>query len=225
MKDLSKIKTAFSLIGLFAILVLIKSIEKIIPSSNIGSDSVGIALADHSGGGDGGGGGSDGCGGGGGGGGGGDGGSCCLGRGTKISMADGPSKDIENVRVGDMVLAWDVVVRKTVPAKVEEIWSGSKDGIFRINGGIKVTGEHPFWLSNKNGWGVIDLDLASANKNYSFKLFNIEVGDNLLGLDGREVVVSDIKPSEIAEEIVYNLSKIESHRNFFAAGVLVHNKR
>lgn len=79
---------------------------------------------------------------------------CAL-RGTKIRMADGTDKPIEEIDVGDSVLSFNVETRKQEPDAVAAFMARSVESILEIEleDGTKIslTGEHPVFVEGK-GW-------------------------------------------------------------------------
>ncbi len=128
-------------------------------------------------------------------------------KGTEVAMADGSKKAIDQIKVGDSVLSYDTAHNKFVVSKVADVYSykGEKDPYYYIiNDKIRATGEHPFFVNGK--W---------------IKADNLRVGMKLF--DGiSEIPITSIKRVN-KEERVYDLI-VGKHHNFFADGVLVHNK-
>jgi RHS repeat-associated protein len=150
----------------------------------------------------------------------------CFPPGTKILMADGTTKDIESIQVGDTVLSQEPVEPGAPSARivtqVHTNWTqrlihvfvtasdnGSTLDAERDEGEILATGEHPFWTENR-GW-VAAKDLSRD--------------DQLRNADGtRPVVVSAISIPTVCT--TFNLSVEGPHTFFVLAGkipVLVHN--
>ena len=146
-----------------------------------------------------------------------------LAEGTLVSMADGSFKPIEEVKMGDKVLSWDFNLKKAVPALVKSTWSDYEGNIYLIKtekNEIKATFVHPFW-TKEVGWASIDPD--ETFKNYGLKLEKLKVGYHLMDTNGKWIRINSIleKPGK---EKTYNLNGIEGYHNYFAGGVLVHNK-
>ncbi len=84
--------------------------------------------------------------------------------GTPVLMADGSHKPIEDVRVGDEVLATDPTTEETVAKKVTALINGSGtkhlvEITIRAEGtdkaepqSIVATAQHPFWAASQNKW-------------------------------------------------------------------------
>lgn len=142
----------------------------------------------------------------------------CFPAGTIITMADLSSLPIEAVRVGDVVLAYDTATGRPSPGRVLRTFvhpylEGST--LIHVNDQLAATPEHPFF---RNGaW-------APAGE--------IGLGDRLLRMEiaarGGPTFV-DAPVTTVRREVirndtaVYNLEIDELH-DYFAGGVLVHNK-
>ena len=64
---------------------------------------------------------------------GGNGGTSCFPAGTKILMADGTYKNIEDVKVGDEIESYDLVAGELTTAEVLELESPLREGFYSIN--------------------------------------------------------------------------------------------
>ena len=142
----------------------------------------------------------------------------CFPAGTLITMADLSTVPIEAVKVGDRVLAYDAVTGRSAPGRVLETFvhpylAGST--LVRINDRLAATPEHPFF---RNGaWA------PAGTIGVGDQLLHMEIGARGGPAFLQAPVMSvrrEVIPSETA---VYNLEIDELH-DYFADGVLVHNK-
>ncbi|WP_437651295.1 Hint domain-containing protein [Sorangium sp. So ce362] len=142
----------------------------------------------------------------------------CFVAGTPIAMADGTQRQIERINVGDWVLAYDVEAGMITPAPVLRTFVHeqrmSSQSIIRINKDLRATANHPFYA---NGHWV------PASK--------LDVFDELIVLDAaahdglpmtQAATVTSLY-TELEKSTTYNLT-VGTHHNYFAGGVLVHNK-
>jgi len=131
----------------------------------------------------------------------------CFAPDTLITMADGSSKVIEHIKVGDKILTLDAEGDgELVPGKVSNVHAKTVDGWLVINGSIKVTPEHMMWVNGR--W-------TNAG--------SIQPGDALLDQEDRAYSVESIYWQR-GKFTVYNID-IENYHTYFAQGVYVHNEK
>ena len=159
------------------------------------------------------------------------GGGDCFVKGTLIQMADGESKNIEEVKIGDDVLSYDTFNGKFEAQKVTGTMSQLHTGIgddytIKIKfGNVENhnTNTHPYYIKGK-GWSSFEPELTYER--YGLRVDQIEKGDTAFyfSYDGiSEIEIDNIEV--IRDEVVtYNLSEVSKHHNFFANSILVHNK-
>ncbi|MEU6291741.1 polymorphic toxin-type HINT domain-containing protein [Streptomyces sp. NPDC046988] len=146
------------------------------------------------------------------------GGCKCFLAGTDVLMADGDTKDIEDIRPGDKVMAKDPETGEEGPRKVTRLIRTEDDKHFNVlsiateNGIEKLTAthEHPFWSPSEGSWVEAD-DLAP--------------GATLLTEDGDTVIVIR-NHAYTTHATTYNLTVDYLHTYYVLAGetpVLVHN--
>ena len=149
----------------------------------------------------------------------------CFVAGTKITLADGSIKNIEDVKQGDIVSTFDLISNEIKYNKVNAVYSKEVNQIveYRFDNGetLKCTIDHPIYIDGK-GWSSYD-EIVS-NKMYSLeqKVSTIQIGDVVKLHNG----TTSIAEMNLIDEntIVYNLQDIEGNHNFFANNVLVHNR-
>ncbi|MEV5494716.1 polymorphic toxin-type HINT domain-containing protein [Nonomuraea fuscirosea] len=142
--------------------------------------------------------------------------------GTLVLMADGSRKPIDEVRVGDLVLATDPDTGETAAKKVTALINsyGTKYLVkitFRDEGKgqadartIIATARHPFWVPSRQAW----VDATYLQPEIS-----------LLAPEGAQVQVADVE-RWIAPQQVYNFTVADLHTYYVEAGstsALVHN--
>ena len=135
----------------------------------------------------------------------------CFLAGTSISLADGTTKPIEKMMAGEMVLGYDGQTVKPAQVMKVVLHPNSKGYLVittKDNREIKVTGNHPIFTGP---------DYKEARL--------LQIGDTVFLREGNTVKPMKIRAIEVKDEIVdvYDLEIKETH-NFFAQGVLVHNK-
>jgi hypothetical protein len=135
-------------------------------------------------------------------------GGCFIGE-TKILTSSG-YKEIQEIKAGDEILSLNISTNKREVSKVAQIDVLNVDRYFVINNKIKVTETHPFYVWREKEWHLVEVK-------------DIDIGDELFGEDGDKVRV-DSKEEKFEDTAVYNLINVEPNNNYFAGGVLVHNK-
>jgi hypothetical protein len=134
------------------------------------------------------------------------GGPACFVAGTQVTLADGRTKPIEQVRPNDIVkTGWRPEDRAAV-GSVESHWV---NGTFRIQfagGTLQASSEHLIWVDG-HGW-------TEAR--------NIHLGDWLLARAGERVKVSGIT-REHHSTLVYTFTNVGDHA-LLANGILVHDQ-
>jgi len=132
----------------------------------------------------------------------------CLARGTIISTPDG-DVTVEDLRSGRQVWAYDFPTRSLVPATVLAVFSSRTDETIVINDELRLSADHPVCIIDEggNGWR---------------RAAQLQVGEKLLNSDGQAVPVATVE--SVGGNIdVYDVA-VDGPHNFFAAGLLVHNK-
>ncbi|WP_435238607.1 polymorphic toxin-type HINT domain-containing protein [Streptomyces sp. YPW6] len=138
--------------------------------------------------------------------------------GTRVLLADGTSKEIEDVEKGDVVLATDPDTGETRAKEVIETILTKDDKVFTEltvttasgEASIVATDTHPFWSVNEKKW----IDAGS-----------VRTGTKLLTSDGRSVDVTETRHYK-KQQRTHDLTVEGIHTYYVLAGetpVLVHN--
>ncbi|WSZ94219.1 polymorphic toxin-type HINT domain-containing protein [Micromonospora sp. NBC_00858] len=139
-------------------------------------------------------------------------GFCSFSGDTRVLMADGTTKPISEIELGDEVLATDPETGEEGPREVTRLWVHDDDVVaLAVNDGVLTTTEdHPFWNETDREWQRVDA---------------LDPGDALLSAGGRHLAVDEM--IDLAErQTVYNLTVAAIHTYYVMAGatpVLVHN--
>lgn len=136
----------------------------------------------------------------------------CFPAGTKITMANGKTKDIKDIKLGDEVQSYDTQKGHIVTEKVYQLFKHLTSTYYLIktkDSQVFATADHPFYVGDGQYKKVIDL----------------KVGDNLYTLSGGHIKAGVIESITKIEKpvIVYNFS-VDNLHNYFADNFLVHNK-
>ena len=137
-----------------------------------------------------------------------------------INMADGTSKKISDVVVGDIVKGWDEATDTVKNSAVNEIQVKSHDDIYELHlendKVLKPTGNHPF-LTKDKGWTTID----GHDPNHAGGSGYLEVGDYVHDINKDWIRVEDITPVE-GDHPTYNFIDMETS-TIIADDIITHN--
>ncbi|MEV4722274.1 RHS repeat-associated core domain-containing protein [Micromonospora humida] len=131
---------------------------------------------------------------------------------TRVLMADGSEKRLDEVQPGDEVLAADPESGIQGPRRVEQVWIHPDELIDLEVGGalLTTTEDHPFWNHTDRQWQRAD---------------QLDPGDLVLSPRGLHTV-GGLLPSSTQTALAYNLTVNSIHTYYVIAGntpVLVHN--
>ena len=147
----------------------------------------------------------------------------CFVAGTKISLVDGGSKNIEDVEIGDKVLTFNFEKGSNEERIVRGLSQKTSSRVveykFNDNTTLIGTDDHPLY-SPDSGW--VSNDPVFTTNRYKFLTTQIEVGTGIQKSDGSIATVISISDKE--PTTVYNLLSVEANHNFFANELLVHNR-
>ncbi|MEU8109108.1 polymorphic toxin-type HINT domain-containing protein [Nonomuraea muscovyensis] len=140
--------------------------------------------------------------------------------GTKVLMADGSAKAIEDVKAGDKVIATDPQSGKTEPKAVTTpIVSKGERNLVRITvgvgdgvGSVVATEAHPFWVASEGKW-------VHAGHLKPGKWLRTSVGSPY-------APISAISKWSVGGQVVRNLTVADFHTYYVMAStapILVHN--
>jgi len=133
---------------------------------------------------------------------------------TPVLMADGTTKPIDHIRVGDQVLATDPYTGEQAAKTVTHVWVHTDtltDLALTDGTTLTTTEDHPFWSATDHRFERAD-ELAP--------------GEKLLRADGHQATVTGLKPATSHQAPAYNLTVADIHTYYVLAGdepVLVHN--
>lgn len=147
----------------------------------------------------------------------------CFVEGTEVTLANGDVKNIEDVVVGDEVATLN---EDTIESNVVlEIMSKTNQPTVKYtlsNGSIvEATLDHPIFIKGK-GYCSHTPSLTFEENN-GMEVKQIEVNDEVLFYDDIKGTITSIELQE-DRSTVYNLRNVENNNNFFANGILVHNR-
>jgi len=139
--------------------------------------------------------------------------ACSFSGDTKVLMADGTTKPIENIEVGDKVAATDPETGEEGHRKVTHLWIHDDQlvNLTVASGDLTTTEDHPFWNHTDQQWQRAD---------------NLDPGDHLLTATGETLPATGIDWATTQHDTAYNLTVADIHTYYVLAGntpVLVHN--
>ena len=151
---------------------------------------------------------------------------CCFPAGTRITMADGSYKNIEDVRIGDRVLSYDIIHDRFTSWTVKMI-GAPVHPVYEVNDGlIRATREHPLYIKKtdgRTGWGAVYSISANSVVRLKEDVLPLEVGDQLRTLEGEWIEV--VKITFNSEPVkTYNLLSFSGRKTYFANDILVYEE-
>lgn len=150
----------------------------------------------------------------------------CFVEGTLIEMGDGTRKPIENIVIGDSVVSFNTLTNTKENQLVTNLIKPIHDDLvkYSFENGTEIicTFDHPFFV---NGFNLSSYSPLLTNERYSFdvKVRKIELGDNVNLIDGSTSRIVEIQEQELKPTQTY-IFEVENNHNFYANGVLTHNK-
>ena len=166
-------------------------------------------------------------------------GGCCLSQGTLVRMANGKDKLIENLKVGDTVLAFNKKTERFEPSRVQKTFQTEHAGFVKLNfpalnrNGLQIypatsiilSQDHPVWIKNK-GWCSTEPEMTKRILMMK-EVKKITAGDafytNMDGTkDGRagDTILGSIE--KVKESVrAYTIVKLENDMDCFLANGIV----
>jgi RHS repeat-associated protein len=133
---------------------------------------------------------------------------------TEVLMANGTSKQINDIDIGDQVLATDPETGAEGARPVTKVWVHDDTLTdLSIDGGGKVTTteDHPFWNHTDQQW-------QHASQ--------LDTGDQIRSYDGQLTTIVGLDASSSRQDVAYNLTVADIHTYYVKTGdtyALVHN--
>lgn len=146
----------------------------------------------------------------------------CFGAGTKITMADGSTKEIEAVQKGDRVLSYDEATKTLVPVPVTRLVQKQHSSLVKLvleDREIVTTTDHPF-LTEQKGWASVNTDRSNLNYLHERKISRLSPGEKLF-VPEENRYVSLLRMEKIrGPQLTYTL-ELKGGDSFVANGMLV----
>jgi len=147
---------------------------------------------------------------------------CCFVAGTLITMADGSTKAIENVDLGEIVLGKDGA-HNTVLEFLRPTLGETGATMMAFNGGTPfMTSDHPVWV-REHGWRSFDPEMTYSK--YKMTVGRYQVGDVVETQDGAGFAIVSIEEyqDQDHDQTIYNFA-LNGNNTYIANGLVVHNK-
>jgi len=158
------------------------------------------------------------------------GGTGCVLFGTKIKMADGTIKLVQDVSVNDILYSKSVNDMPSIKDGLDDLSAWSTNSIVLTNDNVRVVSNRYKTVSKV--YSINDGKLfTSWDHNHLFKhagiwkvgkTINLEAGDSLIDENGKEIIINNIIEMS-GQFIVYELD-VEENDLYIANGILTHNK-
>ena len=147
---------------------------------------------------------------------------CCFVAGTQIAMADGSTKSIEDVDLGEVVVGKDGA-HNTVLEFLRPTLGETGATMMAFNGGTPfMTSDHPVWIKDQ-GWCSFDPKMT-YNK-YKMTVGRYQIGNIIETQDGAgfEIVSIEEYSNQPQDQTIYNFA-LDGNNTYIANGLVVHNK-
>lgn len=150
----------------------------------------------------------------------------CFVEGTEITLGNGDVKAIENIVEGDVVLTYNEKTKEIESNRVLELFSPVHDDLveIKLSSGVSLTStfDHPYY-SQEGTLVSYKPTLTESKYGLGCTIGNLQVGSLLI--DENLNLVEVVGISELDRKPVQTyVFKVENNHNFFANGILVHNK-
>ena len=150
----------------------------------------------------------------------------CFIAGTKITMNDDTLKNIEEIVVGDEVLSFNENTKIIEPKKITDLGSPTHNDLVKYilsnSTEVTCTFDHPLYIIAEEEMTLASYkpELTIAKYNFDRDVKQIKIGDtvSLIG-----VSITDIIELPMQDTQTYIIT-VEDNHNFYANGILVHNK-
>lgn len=156
----------------------------------------------------------------------------CLVAGSKVLLSDGSYKNIEDVKLNDTPLSYNILESKFEEGFIESISLHYENTIITVtleNGKKMVsTDNHPFYVKDK-GWSIYNTEDNTFIEGIPTPIKQLSVGDELYYYDHKTKDFIFIKIEKMTKKTgrptrVWNLRNVDNNHNFIANNVLLHNK-
>lgn len=149
----------------------------------------------------------------------------CFKEGTQITMADGTTKNIENLTRGDEIKSYDFKKEKFTSWKVKSVEYPNRP-VYDINyGELYITEDHPLMIKkpdNTTGWGQIEI-MPKHVRLRGQEILKIEEGDKIFTENETWIEIENISYDNTTVKCV-NIFSYSGTKNYFANGFLAYEE-
>lgn len=154
-------------------------------------------------------------------------GGSCFPAGTEVTMGDNTQKNIEDVVIGDEVMSFNEETKTNEPKKViglkQPIHNDMVKYKFSNQTEVISTFDHPYYTHGFNLASYAP-ELTTERYDLGREINKIQVGDLVYVTNGvSQTAISSIEELPTEDVQTYIIS-VEDNHNFYANGILVHNK-
>ena len=148
---------------------------------------------------------------------------CCFIAGTKITMADGSTKNIEDVEIGDKLIGKDKSINNVLAFVRPQLGNRT---LISLNGSVPfMTNDHPVYMKDGT-WK--SFDPVATKKKYAklatWDIGKLEIGDIIQTNDGTGFIIEKMTEHHDREDLqVYNFT-LDGNNTYIANELVVHNK-
>lgn len=150
----------------------------------------------------------------------------CFGSGTKITMADGSFKNIEDIQKSDKVMSYDGAEQKMMAVPVTRLIQKQHNSLVKLvleDRTIITTADHPFFTAN-NQWASVNPGRSNMNYLHENKVSLLGIGESLfIPAEKRYVPLKHIEKIK-GPQLTYSL-ELAGADNFIANGLLVKTEK
>ena len=150
----------------------------------------------------------------------------CFIAGTEIYLSNGDIKNIEDISIGDSVLSYNTSTNKIEEKEVVNINQPIHNDLvtytFSNFSSITCTFDHPLFTEDLKLVSY-NPDLTNSRYNLGEKVNQVNLGDKVKLVQGGTAYINSITEHPLEEVQTYIFS-VEDNNNFYANGILVHNK-
>jgi hypothetical protein len=148
----------------------------------------------------------------------------CFVSGTKITLADGSTKNIEDIKIGDNVLSFNEETKLQESQAVTKIITPIHDDLvtytFEDGSKITCTYDHPFYV---NEFKLASYKPDWTSERYKLNVSEIKIGDvvHLINKDTLKIINIVELEKKPTQTYIFEVNK---NHNFYANNILTHNK-